>query len=104
MCLRSLSLMLYFYEKRGARRNEDMVWKVAVVILLMTTLGASPAFAWRKYAGEYNPSTGWPGVRVTDDEGHVITVVSFVTPNVSFRTRSSRSGSTAPPRPSKSPS
>lgn len=82
--MRSLSFVLYFYGKRDTRRNEDMVWKVAVVILLTTTLAASPAFAWRKYAGEYNPSTGWPGVRVADDEGHVITVVSFVTPNVSF--------------------
>jgi hypothetical protein len=82
--LRSLSFVLYFYGKRGTRRNEDMVRKVAAIILLVTALAASPASAWRKYAGEYNPSTGWPGVRVADDEGHVITVISFITPNVSF--------------------
>ncbi len=61
-----------------------MVARAALVSVLVIGLAAPAALAWRKYAGQYNPSTGWPGVRVLDDDNHVVAVISFVTPNVSF--------------------
>lgn len=66
------------------RRNTRMIARALLVTLAMAALAGAPAAAWVKYTGEYNPSTGWPGVRVLDDNGQVVTVISFVTPNVSF--------------------
>jgi len=61
-----------------------MTARAWIVILIVLLLAAPSAFAWRKYSGQYNPSTGWPGVRVVDENGQVMTVISFITPNVSF--------------------
>ncbi len=58
--------------------------RTLILIILCGAALAAPALAWRTYSGEYNPSTGWPGVRVSDDAGHVLAVVSFLTPNASF--------------------
>ncbi len=58
--------------------------KTLLVLALAAALAAPSAFAWRKYAGQYNPSTGWPGVRVMDENNHVVAVISFVTPDASF--------------------
>jgi len=61
-----------------------MIARVLWVVVAAALLASGPATAWVKYAGEYNPSTGWPGIRVADDNGQAITVISFVTPDVSF--------------------
>jgi len=66
------------------RRLDEMILRALAVLLLIAALAAPSAFGWRKYAGQYNPSTGWPGVRVTDENGHVVTVISFITPDASF--------------------
>lgn len=58
--------------------------RVLTVFVLLITLAAPAAFGWRKYSGQYNPSTGWPGVRVLDENNHVVAVISFVTPDASF--------------------
>jgi len=61
-----------------------MIVRALLAASIVASWAGGPASAWVKYAGEYNPSTGWPGVRVVDDNNHVVTVISFVTPNVSF--------------------
>lgn len=61
-----------------------MISRALIVFILITALAVPSAFAWRKYSGQYNPSTGWPGVRVLDEDNHVIAVITFVTPNASF--------------------
>jgi hypothetical protein len=61
-----------------------MIARALLAAFVVTASAGVPASAWVRYAGEYNPSTGWPGVRILDDNGEVVTVISFVTPNVSF--------------------
>jgi len=58
--------------------------KVNVRLFYIFIVLASPAFAWRTYGGQYNPTAGWPSVRITDDQGHVLTVITFRTPDASF--------------------
>jgi hypothetical protein len=53
-------------------------------LIILVSLAASAAFAWRNFAGEYNSATGWPGVRMTDENGHVVCAVAFTTPGSSF--------------------
>jgi len=55
-----------------------------IIVLVFLIALAAPACAWRTFSGETNPAAGWPGVRVTDDQGHVVAVVAFLTPNASF--------------------
>lgn len=61
-----------------------MIARALLVTVSVAALVAGPASAWVKYAGEYNPSTGWPGIRVMDDNNQVVAVISFLTPDVSF--------------------
>jgi hypothetical protein len=61
-----------------------MIARVFVVAVLTVMLAAPAAFAWKRYPAEYNATTGWPGIRVTDDNDHVVAVISFLTPDASF--------------------
>ena len=47
-------------------------------------VAAVPASAWRNFSGEANAASGWPGVRMSDDQGHAVCVVTFTTPGASF--------------------
>lgn len=56
----------------------------AFILCLLIAFAALPAFGWRNFIGEYNASTGWPGARMIDDQGHVVCVITFTTPGTSF--------------------
>jgi hypothetical protein len=60
-----------------------MVLRVLIVPAAVV-LAAVPALGWRNFTGEANAASGWPGVRMADDQGHVVCVVSFTTPGASF--------------------
>jgi len=55
-----------------------------ILIATVIAAAAAPVWAWRTYTGEYNAAAGWPGVRVADENGRVVAVISFVTPDTSF--------------------
>ena len=77
--------LCYIFNKISSQRRLDVMrLRALAVLLLVTALAAPSALAWRKYAGQSNPSTGWPGVRVTDENGEVVAVISFLTPDASF--------------------
>jgi len=53
-------------------------------VMLALVILSVPALAWRNFVGEANAASGWPGVRMSDDQGHAVCVVSFTTPGASF--------------------
>lgn len=55
-----------------------------ILLILAGAVSVAPAAAWRTFPGTPSNASGWPGVRIQDENEKVVCVISFVTPGASF--------------------